>query len=410
MNKQKKRQLYLKSIISGLIALAGIVSIAIDLTKDFMPEPISLAITFASGLISMYAILNAVVENFYKNVTTDVLRTDIKGVLNAFGINTDSTHLADTRTPPTPARMINDLMYVMSRCIHCSTNTRLIDGNNRLETNYYIYTLSAAHVDDQRKIMSCYLGAIVRHIIDACDGEGEIHIPVLIVPYGRNILLCEEVADSMNVPIITSQLEVNATDRFSPEDAEKDPYEHLYQTFVGVEGLEDCLRRTVINMDYSDKKIVFHGIVADCNVTRGTQAVRTARYLNENLCPHAERLGQQMLDICAPPSLADRDRVEVQFCPVTDIATLFIADENAIPYLEKSMHDYGCRLHYYFSLNEGAKKMIYEAKNHIFAYENASPETMRQSEALTAPCNFMKKKPRRDYYNMTVDEMIHTIG
>ena len=83
MNKQKKRQLYLKSIISGLIALAGIVSIAIDLTKDFMPEPISLAITFASGLISMYAILNAVVENFYKNVTTDVLRTDIKGVLNA---------------------------------------------------------------------------------------------------------------------------------------------------------------------------------------------------------------------------------------------------------------------------------------------------------------------------------------
>ena len=104
MNKQKKRQLYLKSIISGLIALAGIVSIAIDLTKDFMPEPISLDITFASGLISMYAILNAVVENFYKNVTTDVLRTDIKGVLNAFGINTDSTHLADTRTPPTPAR------------------------------------------------------------------------------------------------------------------------------------------------------------------------------------------------------------------------------------------------------------------------------------------------------------------
>ena len=54
--------------------------------------------------------------------------------------------------------------------------------------------------------------------------------------------------------------------------------------------------------------------------------------------------------------------------------------------------------------------MIYEAKNHIFAYENASPETMRQSEALAAPCGFMKKKPRRDYYNMTVDEMIHTIG
>jgi len=412
--KQKKKFPYLKSIISGLIALAGIVSIAIDLTKDFMPTTASLAITFASGLISMYAILNTVVENFYKNIVTDVTRADIKGVLNAFGIKTEKPTLsAAAGEALVPAYMINDLMYVMTHCIHRSTNVRQIDGNNRLETNYYIYTLSAAHVNEQRRIMSCYLSAIIRRIIAGYEAEGEFHIPVLIVPYGRNILLCEEVADTLNVPILTSQLEANAADRFSPEDAEKDPYEHLYQTFIGVEGLEVCLRNALTHLDFGDKKIVFHGIVADCNVTRGTQAVRTARYFNENICPHAERLGQQMLDICALSSLAGRDGVEVQFCPVADIATLFVADENAFPHLQRSMHDNGFRLHYFFSLNEDAKKMIYEAKDY-YIYEHilsksAPSDAMQQSEALAVPCGFMKKKPRRDYRNMTVDEMIHTI-
>ena len=65
---KKPAFLNLRTIISALHALAGVIALAVDVVKDFFPDYVGMIISFVSALISIYSIITGIIEEKMKEI------------------------------------------------------------------------------------------------------------------------------------------------------------------------------------------------------------------------------------------------------------------------------------------------------------------------------------------------------
>lgn len=416
---KKPAFLNLRTIISALLALAGVIALAVDVVKDFFPDYVGMIISFVSALISIYSIITGIIEEKMKEIAeqqmspkltavmeektnefSEILRQKIdeiaheqsvvhvKNTLESFGVKTTREHYRTNclSSNDSTIKLASNLIYLTSQSMHKSVNERLIDGRNMLSTKYYIYTLAASHVQELLDIMTNYVSVMISKIVESYpQAGGAIHIPYVIIPFSRNVILGEAVANKLHIPILVSQITQHGTDKFSPET---DVYEHFFQTFFGIESLELALKNAISTLGFFEKEIVFHGIVMDCNVTRGTAAINAAKYLNEHVYNESEKLKQKLLSKYEHLIPSHCKSLDIRFEKVTDIATLFIASSNAVEELTKGLQSANFKLYYYFSLNETAKESIFAIKDSAQPYDNSSPEEIKVYRQIAQQCAF----------------------
>lgn len=379
----------LQTLVASIISVGSLVAVIIDVCQDIMPEEFSLGLTFVGALSSFYAILTMLIEKAVNALLYVERKGFIIDLLSSYGINIQSYKSKTILKTYQANQLAADCLYVVSQCIHKSNSTRLVDGYNGVETQYYIYTLSASHVEKLLNIMSKYLSEMITDITNYYQKDNNLHIPIIVVPHGRNVLLCENVANKIGIPILISQ--DNSRDRFTPVNSSEDPYEHLYQTFTGVEVLEECIKNTLIYADSGIKKIVFHGIVADCNITRGSQAISVATNYNNHIASNSLLLSKLIFENLGNVDLFnDSKEIQIEFDKIHDIATLFLADSKSITIVNNNAKQHDLTVNYFFELDEEVKSMIYDERKNIMPFLESTPDNLEKMKRVINRCGFSK--------------------
>lgn len=366
-----------RNIILSLVSLGGIISIIIDnVIKEFLPDTVKILVTFITILITVITILAPMLDYYTDKVSAVSRAQNLKDVLHIFGIKVDEVNRMYDNIDGT--KIAYDLLNVIASCIHKGP-TRYIDGRNEISTQYYIYTLSAAHLEDKLKIMTAYMCKLIAEIRDEIERKSEKNIKncyFLIVPFGRNVLLGESIADNMHLPILISQIGSGEKDNGGQFEPCIDSYEYTYQKFVGMDSLEEYARReqALCADDLEITNVVFHGIILDCNTTRGSAFVRIANHFNERILPHSDVI----LTHLRPLNIRT---FNISFSRIQHCATLFLAADSGKSYCESVMRANKLELKYYFELTENAKKYIFDNRDRIM-----NPYVNPNGDAIIKTC------------------------
>lgn len=350
-----------RNIVFCAISLGGIISIVVDVVEDYMPKELNIGITIVTAFITFVTILLPIIDYYSEKLYSKGECAAVKTVLKHCGIVDNNEVLCSEKC--TPATLTYDLLDIVARCIRKCT-TRCIDGDNKIPTGYYVYTLSIAHLENKLKIMTDYMFVLLNEIIGEIRGAGASNCKqcfFLIVPYGRNVLLGEALANYMNIPVLVSQIGKYEKDTGKRRD---DPYEYLYENYVGTDSLEKYIKDQQL-LSLSDNNItdiVFNGIIVDCNTTKGSQMHTIASNFNSNIYTNNDKIFSKLkIDTC---------RCNLSFSKISYCATLFLAAaDKARGICNDGFKNNGLHLRYFFELTEDAKEKIFLNKDKIEAFD-----------------------------------------
>lgn len=386
----KRTKIIFQIIVSLLLTVSGIVSIFFDIVKDWLEDEVSIPLTFVTALCGMYSLVLLVMTKIVSLFKEETYELSMKRLLSYYGVDiiTNSNRISSLNIM-NPKELIHDFLYTISKSIHKGP-IRKINYNNNLETEFYIYSLSAVHSKELLFQMTKQMALIIKKITTIRESlihDNEILLPLLIVPFGRNILLGESLANYFSYPILIYQDISN--DNFIPTDASVDTYEHLYQSFSGVETLEEEIKKKYAQNLYRNQIIVY-GIIIDDNVTSGTLICKTAQYYNDNISSNSLKLEEQIKSC-----LKIGDNININFEKATSIATLFIAHEKAIQKLTENIQRGNLEIYYYSVLDEEIKAQLYNSKEIITSYEMSDSEQKKKVSDIAKRC-FPKKYKNTD--------------
>ena len=350
-----------RNIVLGIISIGGIISILIDFFKDYMPKELSIIITFLTALISFITVIAPMFDYYTEKVAVKGENAIIKTIFEYFGIK--EANDLDRDYLPSPESLPYDLLDMVASCIHKGP-TRFIDRSNIISTKYYIYTLSLVHLEDKLAIMANYMCVLLNNIMSEFERNkiSSVHEGFfLIVPYGRNVLLGEALANILHIPILISQTSKVELDSGGQHRLTDNPYEFLYQQYIGTDSLEKYIKDQQLlcinNTDISTIRIT--GIIIDCNTTRGSQLQSVASTFNQTILPNSKAILDKMR------IQSDRE-LELTFNNISECATLFLASaENAKQYCSNLFKTNNLHLRYFFELTENAKEDIYQNRQKI---------------------------------------------
>lgn len=358
----------IRNVILAIISIGGIISILIDFFKDYMPKELSIAVTFLTAFISFIAVIAPMLDFYTEKVTENGENTIIKTIFEYFGVK----NVNETRNDYalTPESLPYDMLDMVASCIHKGP-TRYIDRSNAIQTEYYIYTLSLVHLENKLEIMSKYMCILVNDIIKEIERSksvSTIECYFLIVPYGRNVLLGEAIANKLNIPILISQTSRIESDSGGQHNLKDNPYEYLYQQYIGTDSLEKYIKvRQLQCMNNSSISLIrATGIVIDCNTTRGSQLQAVAKNFNDNILPYAEKILENM-------EIQGARKLELKFNRISQCATLFLASDTAKDYCTELFNTNNLNLRYYFELSEDSKKDIFQNRQDIAPFLTHDP-------------------------------------
>lgn len=370
----------IRNLVLAVISLGGIITVIADIAKDFLPNELKTAITFLTALISFFTVLVPTIEYYVTNMHCNDTYAIVEDILKAYGITmVHRKRSSGNKLSATSCK--KELLEVAADSMRKAA-PRQIDSDKELRTDYYIYTLSAAHVEEKLEVMAKYMGMLIDQIQNEVDKKTDNSIQnvyVLIVPYGRNVILGEKLANLKNVPILISQLGKIETD--SLLRTEDDPYEIMYSQFIGMDSLESYVQKIGKLNDPNKKRIEIIGIIVDCNTTKGSAYINIVKYFNEKLLAKKER-------ICETLSAMTNNKMTVNIQDLKYCATMFIASDNAIPTCKKQFCDNGCDLYYYFRLTEEAKALLYANREELSQIEVSQQILQRCAES----CGFNESK------------------
>lgn len=287
---------------------------------------------------------------------------------------------------------ISELLTVVTKYMHnwhVHIKSAYSTNDSGISTKYYVYTLSASHERDDLKIMVKYLSAVIDRILSFGkynwydESSSTRHVPVLVVPQNRNVILAESVADKIKIDA-ENQIEIPILAYQPPPKGEKDDsgsvddvdigYERFYRIFQGCDALRRKLHMLKIcdETSVSIKKFVLHMILIDCNVTRGTSMVNIIRDIrmdggfNAFVKKNAAVIGR---------NLCPEEGVGVEFDNMRDCATLFVASDRALSdedgSLDRKFRTEKLRLWYYFVLPESVKEKLWNMRLNCHENYNA---------------------------------------
>ena len=374
----------------GLLSLGGIGLIVADVAKSFMPTEVAVIVTFVTTMISFVSIILPLMEKLILQFDYNAHREDMINFFRARGKEPYTTQSIQY-DKISPVSAPHDLFYVVAKSIHKGP-IRHVDGYQQLATCYYVFTMSASHVREKLEIMGEYLSAIISKIMTKIlqDRPQKRQEFFLIVPYGRNVLLGEYISDKLNIPILVSEIGKPKNDRGGVVDIHMDIYESFYQTFVGVDALEE---RICELYQTSDRDIELNGILLDDNTSRGTQFINVASYFNEELGVE----GRTQMGEAFKKHLGIQSEGVLSFRAIQYCATLFLAFNCNRNNCCESMRKANLILQYYFELGEDVKAKLYDMRDDLNVYKMQLLEKKESIETLADQCGFIGRESREIY-------------
>lgn len=398
----KKR---LQTIVMGFVSLGGIIAIVLDFSLGFFSESMQLLVTFATSLMSFITILTPLLENYYQRITIKCEKEQITNVLKLYGVNTE-TREEVSNVHTTCKAAICDLVYLISQSLHKCEGS-MINGATSYGTDFYVYTLAASHVEKNIQIMVKYISKLISEIQERIIKNSPDEYPLfyLIVPYGRNIILADEVSKVMKLPILISQVGKIERDTGSNITVQSNPYEFLYRNFHGLDSLKQYIKTKLLTEQITCKTISLNGIIVDCNVTSASSYTVIADFFNEkifsNLGPVESKLEE---DIVSNMMYQD---YKIKFNTINYGATLFMAHDSARAKLIENLKRADLNLFFYFELSEDAKSLIYKQKESINCSQEITIDNMSIVIDEIAPlCHFRKIRSRED---KSLSNLIHVL-
>ena len=302
--------------------------------------------------------------NVTKIINTSIDRVanrDITNILRRCGL------LIEASKTMTVNFEVEETVYDLIRLVTNFIHKGEVKLNKTVSSPYYVYTLAASHDSVFLSIMKKYLAKIVSMIVCELEYYKNDHANesidryLLIVPYGRNVILADSVAnvisteDSLKTPILCSQVGAKMdSDERVDSLGEVEAYDLFYRTFVGCDALKTYVENECLLCNV--QKIRLNAIVVDCNITGGETITKVVKRYND-LIRKLQHGG-----ISFP--LQDTPSLSIELLPIKTVATLFVASdlaltddaENSLP---KEFSKYHLSLWYYFVLPESIKEKIF---------------------------------------------------
>lgn len=373
-----------RNIILGIISVGGIISIIVDIFKDYMPKELGIFVTFLTALISFISILAPMLDYYTERVLAKGENAIIETIFGYFGVK--KINELNRNYLPTPESLPYDLLDMVASCIH-NGPIRYIDRSEVIQTKYYVYTLSLAHLEDKLEIMSKYMCVLINDIMSEMERNKSASVQecyFLIVPYGRNVLLGEAVANTLHIPVLISQTSKIELDSGGQHKLSDNPYEFLYQQYIGTDSLEKYIKDQqllcVNNTDISSIRVT--GIIIDCNTTRGSQLMSVATNFNKNIIPNSNAILNKM-------KISSTRELGLIFNEISQCATLFLASsENAKEHCSNLFKNNNLKLRYFFELTEEVKQDIYQNRDNIKPFSTHEPANDNIIKRCASNCGF----------------------